>query len=137
MKRNATALWKGKGKEGKGMLSTQSGVLSQTPYTFQSRFGEEKATNPEELIAAAHAGCFAMKLSLVLDGAGFVSESLEATSVVTIENGTVTSSAITLNAKVPGIDPDQFHDLVKVAKNECPISKLLNAEITIETNLEH
>jgi osmotically inducible protein OsmC len=137
MKRNAIAEWQGSGKEGKGTLSTQSGTLNQTQYSYLSRFAEGTGTNPEELIAAAHAGCFTMKLSFTLDGAGFTAENLETKCVVTLDNGAVTSSALTLNAKVPGIDPDQFHELAALAKKDCPISKLLNCEITLEAKLEH
>jgi osmotically inducible protein OsmC len=137
MKRNATAVWQGSGKEGNGTLSTQSGTLKETQYSWASRFAEGTGTNPEELIAAAHAGCFTMKLSFTLDGAGFTADKLETKCVVTLENGAVTSSTLTLNAKVSGIDPDQFHDLAALAKRDCPISKLLNCEITLEAHLEH
>lgn len=135
MKRNATAVWNGSGKEGNGVLSTQSGVLDKTQYSFNSRFAEGIGTNPEELIAAAHAGCFAMKLSFVLGAAGFTPESLEATATVTLEDGKLTSSHIVLNAKVPGIDKEKFDACVTDAKENCPISKALNMEITAEANL--
>ena len=135
MKRNATAVWNGSGKEGNGVLSTQSGVLDKTQYSFNSRFAEGIGTNPEELIAAAHAGCFAMKLSFVLGAAGFTPESLEATATVTLEDGKLTSSHIVLNAKVPGIDQEKFDACVTDAKENCPISKALNMEITAEANL--
>lgn len=135
MKRNATAVWNGSGKEGNGVLSTQSGVLDKTQYSFNSRFAEGIGTNPEELIAAAHAGCFAMKLSFVLGAAGFTPDSLEATSTITLEDGKLTSSHIVLNAKVPGIDKEKFDACVNDAKENCPISKALNMEITAEANL--
>src|SRR6266567_4487031 len=103
MKRTATAIWNGSGKEGKGNLTTQSTTLNKTQYSFKSRFEDGVGTNPEELIAAAHAGCFAMKLSFDLGAAGFTPDTLEATSEVTLENGAITSSHITLKATVPGI----------------------------------
>lgn len=132
MKRNATAVWEGSGKEGKGHLTTQSTVLTETQYSYGSRFEEGVGTNPEELIAAAHAGCFSMKLSFVLGAAGFVPEKLETKCVITLENGAITSSHLILNAKVPGIDPVKFEEAVKEAEQNCPVSKLLNAEITTE-----
>ena len=132
MKRNATAVWEGSGKEGKGHLTTQSTVLTETQYSYTSRFEEGVGTNPEELIAAAHAGCFSMKLSFVLGAAGFVPEKLETKCVITLENGAITSSHLILNAKVPGIDPVKFEEAVKEAEQNCPVSKLLNAEITTE-----
>jgi osmotically inducible protein OsmC len=132
MKRNATAVWEGSGKEGKGHLTTQSTVLTETQYSYGSRFEEGVGTNPEELIAAAHAGCFSMKLSFVLGAAGFVPEKLETKCVITLENGAITSSHLILNAKVPGIDPVKFEEAVKEAEQNCPVSKLLNTEITTE-----
>jgi len=137
MKRHATAVWNGSGKEGKGNLSTQSGVLSNTQYSFSSRFEEGIGTNPEELVAAAHAGCFAMKLSFVLGGAGFTPESLEATATVTLDpaKGAVTASDIVLKAKVPGISKEKFDECAADAKANCPISKLLNAEISLDAQL--
>ena len=135
MKRNATAVWEGSGKEGKGHLTTQSTVLTETQYSYGSRFEEGVGTNPEELIAAAHAGCFSMKLSFVLGAAGFVPEKLETKCVITLENGAITSSHLILNAKVPGIDPVKFEEAVKEAEQNCPVSKLLNAEITTEYNI--
>lgn len=135
MKRNATAVWNGSGKEGSGNLTTQSNVLSKTSYDFKSRFEDGTYTNPEELIAAAHAGCFAMKLSFVLGAAGFTPESLEATSTITLEAGTITSSHIVLHAKVPGIDAAKFQECAADAKANCPVSKALNMEISLEANL--
>lgn len=132
MKRNATAVWEGSGKEGKGHLTTQSTVLTETQYSYLSRFEEGVGTNPEELIAAAHAGCFSMKLSFVLGAAGFVPEKLETKCVITLENGAITSSHLILNASVPGIDPVKFEEAVKEAEQNCPVSKLLNTEITTE-----
>lgn len=134
MKRNATAVWQG-GKDGQGNLTTQTKVLSNTPYNFISRFGEGSQTNPEELIAAAHAGCFTMKLSINLENAGFVPESLETKCDISIENGTITTSYLTLKAKVNGISKEKFDELVKDAENNCPVSKLLNAQIQVESTL--
>lgn len=135
MKRSAVAVWKGTGKEGKGHLSTQSTVLDKTQYSFSSRFEEGVGTNPEELVAAAHAGCFAMKLSFNISGAGFTPDTLEAKAVVSLENGSVTSSIITLKAVVPGISEDKFAELVTDAEKNCPISKLLNTEIRVDYTL--
>lgn len=135
MKRNATAVWQGSGKEGKGMLSTQSTTLNKTQYSYNSRFEEGKGTNPEELIAAAHAGCFTMKLSFVLSEAGFTPEQLTTECVITLENGVVTESHLVVKGKVPNINNDQFSASVKDAKENCPISKLLNTNITIDMQL--
>ena len=136
MKRNATAIWKGSGKDGKGTLSTQSGIFNNAQYSYKSRFEEGPGTNPEELVAAAHAGCFDMKLSFVLQEAGFTADSLETTAEVTLENGAVTKSHLTLKAKIPGISQEQFDKAAEDAKANCPISKLLNAEITLDKTLE-
>ena len=135
MKRSATAVWNGSGKEGKGVLSTQSTVLNKTQYSFSSRFENGVGTNPEELIAAAHAGCFTMKLSFVLNAAGFTADELQTDCTVTLEDGSVTSSHLVLKAKVQGIDKDKFDEAAADAKANCPISKLLNTEITLETSL--
>lgn len=135
MKRKGTAVWYGAGKEGKGHLTTQSGTLKETQYSWSSRFEEGIGTNPEELIAAAHAGCFTMKLSFLLTAAGFTPERLESTSVVTLEKGSVTSSAITLNATVPGVDEEKFEEAVRDAEKNCTISKLLNTEISVDYTL--
>lgn len=135
MKRQATALWLGSGKEGKGHLTTQSEVLKKTQYSYSSRFEEGIGTNPEELIAAAHAGCFSMKLSFLLGAAGFVPDSLETNCVITLENGSITSSHLNLKAKVPGIEKTKFSELVKEAETTCPISKSLKTTITSEFTL--
>ncbi len=135
MKRTATAVWNGSGKEGSGNLTTQSTTLNKTQYSFKSRFEQGVGTNPEELVAAAHAGCFAMKLSFVLGAAGFTPESLEATATVSLDDGAITSSNIVLNAKVPGIDAAKFAACADDAKANCPISKLLNTSISLEANL--
>lgn len=135
MKRNATAVWLGTGKEGKGTLTTHSKVLSNTQYSFTSRFEEGIGTNPEELVAAAHAGCFSMKLSFNIDAAGFKAEKLETRCEINFENGVITSSHLTLDAKVPGITAAKFDELVADAEKNCPISKLLNARITVSAKL--
>ena len=136
MKRHATAIWQGSGKEGKGNLTAQSGILDKTQYSFSSRFEEGIGTNPEELVAAAHAGCFTMKLSFNIDAAGFTADTLETKCVITLENGVVTSSQLTLNAIVPGIPKDTFDELVVDAEKNCPISKLLDTEISVEATLD-
>ena len=135
MKRTATAVWNGSGKDGSGNLTTQSTTLNKTQYSFKSRFEQGVGTNPEELIAAAHAGCFAMKLSFVLGAAGFTPESLEATATVSLDDGTITSSNIVLAAKVPGIDAAKFKECADDAKANCPVSKLLNTSISLEAKL--
>lgn len=137
MKRKATAVWRGTLKEGKGHLSTQSGALDQTPYNFRMRFEDEKGTNPEELIGAAHSGCFTMQLSAYLTEKDYNPAELETKAVVTLEDGTVKSSQLTLTAKVPGIGRDLFDELVKKAKENCPISKLLNADISVDVTLHN
>ncbi|QRR03948.1 OsmC family protein [Dyadobacter sandarakinus] len=135
--RKATAIWKGTGKEGSGTISTQSTVLENTQYSFNTRFAEGKGTNPEELIAAAHAGCFAMKLSFELNAAGFTADELNATATVSLDpnKGQVTKSAIDLKATIPGISEGQFKEIAEKAKKECPISQLLNAELSLTTEL--
>lgn len=135
MKRRATAVWTGTGKEGSGHLSTKSGVLKETQYSFSSRFEEGIGTNPEELIAAAHAGCFTMKVSFNLSNAGFTPGRLETTCVIVLENGAITNSMLTLSAQVDGIGEDQFAELVKDAELNCPVSKLLNTNISVEYTL--
>ncbi len=139
MIRSASARYDGLGKDGKGHVSTQSGVLSEQQYGFNTRFEDGKGTNPEELIAAAHASCFTMALSFALAGAGFNDGTLETTAKVTLDKDgdgfTVTKSALTLTAKVPGIEQAQFEEIAAGAKAGCPISKLLNAEITLEHTL--
>ncbi len=135
MKRNATAVWKGSGKEGSGHLSTQSTVLSKTQYSFNSRFAEGTGTNPEELIAAAHAGCFTMKLSFVLGEAGFVPEELTTVCVITLENGVITASILSLTARVPGISAEKFSECAENAKQNCPVSKVLNTAVSLNAML--
>jgi osmotically inducible protein OsmC len=135
MKRKATAVWLGTGKEGKGTLTTASGVLSGTQYSFTSRFEQGIGTNPEELVAAAHAGCFSMKLSFNIDAAGFKAEKLETSCEINFENGVITNSHLTLNAHVPGIPAAKFDELVADAEKNCPISKLLNTSISVTSTL--
>ena len=135
MKRKATAVWNGSGKEGGGNLSSQSGVLSNTQYSYLSRFEQGIGTNPEELVAAAHSGCFSMKLAFVLGAAGFTPESIETVCTITLENGAITSSVLDLKAKVPGIDNAKFMECANDAKLNCPISKLLNTEISLNAEL--
>ncbi|WP_336514795.1 OsmC family protein [Pollutibacter soli] len=135
MKRSATAVWNGSGKEGTGKLSTQSGVFKDKAYSYSSRFEEGEGTNPEELIAAAHAGCFSMKLSFVLGAAGFTPEEIQTKSVVTLENGAITESHLTLTAKVPGISEEKFQECAADAKQNCPVSKVLNCNISLEATL--
>ncbi len=136
MKRHATAVWQGSGKEGKGNLSSQTGILDNTQYSFSSRFEDGKGTNPEELIAAAHAGCFAMKLSFVLGESDHTPDELKAKCTITLEDGKITQSKIELKAKVPGISPEKFEAAVKDAEKNCPISVLLDTEIVVEFSLE-
>ena|SRR5258706_9417447 len=136
MKRHATAVWNGSGKEGKGTLSSQSGVLNETQYSFNSRFADGTGTNPEELLAAAHAGCFTMKLSFVLGEAGFTPENLETTSHVNLENGVITESHLTVKGKVPGISKEKFDECVKNAEENCPVSKAFNMKISSDSTLE-
>ena len=139
MKRSASAVWRGGIKDGKGALTSGSGVLKETPYSFASRFGEEKQTNPEELIAAAHAGCFAMALSKVLGDAGHPPARLDAKADVTLEqvdgNWTITNVHLTLTGDVPGIEAAGFQKAAEGAKANCPVSRLLKAEITLDARL--
>ncbi len=139
MERSANAVWQGSLKEGKGTISTQSGTLKQQQYSFAARFAEGVGTNPEELIAAAHAGCFSMALSGQLTAANFVPDSIETSAVVTLDmhdKPTVTKIHLTTKAKVPNIDKAKFDELAKNAKQGCPISRLLKAaEITLDATL--
>jgi len=135
MKRTATAIWNGSGKEGNGTLSTQSTVLNKTQYSFNSRFAEGVGTNPEELMAAAHAGCFTMKLSFVLGAAGFTPEILETSCAISLEEGVITRSDLSVKAKVPGITPEKFQECAADAKANCPVSKVYNMEISLEAIL--
>lgn len=135
MKRNATAVWNGSGKEGKGQLSTQSNVLNQVQYSYVSRFENGTGTNPEELMAAAHAGCFSMKLSFVLGAAGFTPEEIKTDCAITLDNGSITKSELVVKAKVPGIDAQKFQECANEAKTNCPVSKAYNCEISLDASL--
>jgi lipoyl-dependent peroxiredoxin len=139
MVRKASAVWKGSLKEGKGTISSDSGVLSNTPYSFSTRFENAKGTNPEELIAAAHAGCFTMALSAQLGNAGITPESLETTASLTLDKldagWTVTKIHLDVTARIPGADKAAFDKAAESAKASCPISRLLKAEITMTARL--
>ncbi|SHI85210.1 OsmC family protein [Flavobacterium terrae] len=135
MKRKATAVWNGSGKDGKGHLTTQSTVLNNTQYSFSSRFEEGVGTNPEELIGAAHSGCFTMKLAFNLQAAGFTAEELKTDCEIVFEDGSIVASNLNLTAKVPDIDNSKFEELVRDAETNCPISKLLNTKINVTFKL--
>ena len=140
IRRTASAVWQGTGKEGKGGLTTQSGTLRDTPYSFSARFENGQGTNPEELIAAAHAGCFTMALAFKLSGAGHAPESLKTEARLTMEQEgggwTIAAVALTLRARVPGCGEDEFRRLAEDAKATCPVSRVLKAEISLEATLE-
>ena len=140
MKRTASAVWNGNLKQGKGTLSTQSGVLRTTPYSFTARFEDGAGTNPEELIAAAHAGCFTMQLSALLGNAGFSPEELSTEAALTLEQvsgtWTITTIHLKLKGRVPGIDAAKFDEIAATAKASCPVSRVLKAETTLESHLE-
>jgi osmotically inducible protein OsmC len=139
MIRRAQAVWRGAGKDGRGELTTDSGVLSHTPYSYKTRFENERGTNPEELIAAAHAGCFTMALAFLLQTAGHTPDELLTEAAVTLEpegqGFRIRSSALTLRGSVPGLDEAAFVEMAKTAETNCPVSKLLNAEITLDAKL--
>ena len=137
MKRTATAQWNGTLKEGKGTLSTQSPALYNMQYSFVSRFEEGIGTNPEELIAAAHAGCFSMAFSSELGKAGYTPVKIETIATITMENLTLTKSHLSVKASVPGIDEDTLQRIANDAKTNCPISKVLNLEITMKLEPVH
>jgi len=140
MKRKASAVWNGDLKSGKGTISSDSGVLKNTQYSFSTRFESGVGTNPEELIASAHAGCFAMAFSAELGKAGFTPASIHATATVTLDKTdagwTVTESHLDMTAKIPGIDQGKFTEIANGAKAGCPISRLLNAKVTLDAKLE-
>jgi len=140
MKRSASAVWKGGLKDGNGTISTDSGVLSDTQYSFKTRFEEGNGTNPEELIAAAHAGCFSMALSNELGQAGLTADSIRTTAAVTLDKTdagfAITAVHLNVSAKVPGADQQAFEAAASNAKAGCPVSKVLNAQITMEARLE-
>ena len=139
MIRKAQAVWRGTGRDGNGDLTTQSGILSHTPYSFKTRFESDPGTNPEELIAAAHAGCFTMALAFQLQAAGITPEELSTEAAVSLDQDgsgfKISKSALTLTAKVPGLDEAKFRELAGAAEKGCPVSKVLNAEITLNATL--
>jgi osmotically inducible protein OsmC len=138
MKRTATAAWSGSGKDGNGNLTTQSTTLNKTQYSYKTRFEDGVGTNPEELIAAAHAGCYTMALAFALQGAGFTPDSLETTATINFDvsgTPTITQSALVLKARIPGITNEKFQELAKGAEQGCPVSRVLKAEITLDASL--
>jgi osmotically inducible protein OsmC len=140
MKKTASAVWQGDLKSGKGTISTESGALKDNPYGFNTRFEGAPGTNPEELIGAAHAGCFSMALSMMLGQAGLTAERIDTTAEVTLDKDdkgfTITAIALTLKAKVPGTDNEQFQQIANQAKEGCPVSRVLNAQISLTATLE-
>lgn len=140
MKRHAKAEWRGDLKSGQGNISTDSGVLASTQYSFGTRFEDGKGTNPEELIAAAHAGCYSMALSMILGKAGFTAKQINTSAAVSLEQGdggfSITAVHLVVNAVVPGADEAAFQQAAADAKSGCPVSKVLNAEITLEASLD-
>jgi osmotically inducible protein OsmC len=140
MIRKASAVWNGSGRDGAGKLTSASGVLTDTTYGYKSRFEDGPGTNPEELIAAAHAGCFSMALAFGLQAAGFTPDEIRTEAAVTLEpegqGFKISKSALTLRARIPGIDGAKFLELAKGAEQNCPVSKVLNAEITLDAKLE-
>lgn len=141
MKKTASAHWQGGIKDGKGTISTQSGALKSAPYGFNTRFEDQPGTNPEELLGAAHAGCFTMALSKELGEAGMIAESIDTQADVTLDKSdggfAITAVHLTLKARIPGADRTAFENAVETAKNGCPVSKVLNAEITLEAVLDN
>lgn len=137
MKKYSTATWKGSGKEGSGVITSESKALTNASYRWSTRFTEDKGMNPEELIAAAHAGCFSMKLSFLLGDAGYVPEIIQTTSTVTLEEKGITGSHLDVKAKVPGIPQERFDECAEKAKNECPVSKALNVSITMNASVDN
>ena len=141
MIRTAKAAWRGTGRDGDGDLTTASGVLSETPFSYRTRFENQTGTNPEELLAAAHAGCFTMALAFQLQQAGYTPTELATEAAITLDPAeaggfTITKSALTLAADVPMLDDAKFQELAAVAKANCPVSKLFNAEITLSATLK-
>ena len=140
MIRKASAIWKGGLQDGSGTISTETGVLNNAPYGFKSRFENGKGTNPEELLGAAHAGCFSMALSLMLGQAGMTAEKIETHAAITLEKVgegfSITSSHLEVTAKIPGADPAKFQEAADKAKAGCPLSKVMNAKITMNAKLE-
>lgn len=140
IKRKGSVVWQGGIKDGKGEISTESGALSSYPYGFASRFEGQKGSNPEELIGAAHSACFTMALSKILGEAGFTADKMETSAVVTLEQVdggfAITAIHLSLTAKIPGASQEEFEELAGKAKAGCPVSKVLNTEITLDTTLE-
>lgn len=140
MIRKASAVWQGTGRDGTGALTSQSGVLEATPYSFKTRFEDSPGTNPEELLAAAHAGCFTMALAFAIQREGFTPQELNTEAAVSLDpDGAgfkITRSALTLRAKAPGLSEAKFRELAEVAEKTCPVSRVLNAEITLDALLE-
>ena len=141
MIRKASAVWRGTGRDGTGELTSASGVLSSTPYSYKTRFEDTPGTNPEELIAAAHAGCFSMALAFALQQAGHPAEELRTEAAVSLDPADgggfrISRSALTLRARVPGLDAAKFQEFAKAAEQNCPVSKVLNAEITLDAQLD-
>lgn len=141
MKKTASAVWQGDLKSGKGTISTESGALKENPYGFNTRFEGAPGTNPEELIGAAHAGCFSMALSMMLGQAGLTADRINTTAEVTLDKDdkgfSITAIALTLKAKVPGADNEQFQQIANQAKEGCPVSRVLNAQISLNATLEN
>lgn len=139
MKRTATAVWNGSGKDGKGNLTTQSTTLNKAQYSYKTRFEDGVGTNPEELISAAHAGCFAMALAFGLQGAGITPDSLEVSATVTLDvssgTPTITESHLDLKAKIPGITNEKFQEFAKGAEQGCPVSRVLKANVSLTATL--
>lgn len=136
MKRTSTAIWHGSGKDGAGTISTQSKVLDNVHYAWNTRFEDQNGTNPEELIAAAHAGCYTMKLSFFVSDAGFTPQEITTTCTITLEGGTIKESHLLVKAKVPGMSEDRLLDCAERAKWECPVSKSLNMKISMDVQVE-
>jgi osmotically inducible protein OsmC len=140
MIRKARAAWRGTGRDGAGDLTTDSGVLSESPYSFKTRFEGEPGTNPEELLAAAHAGCFTMALAFAMQQAGYTPTELRTEAAVSLDSEgagfRITRSALTVTAEVPGLDKATFDDLAAGAEKNCPVSKLFNAKITLDATLK-
>lgn len=139
MRRKASARWQGTAKEGQGTISVESGTLEDTPYTFKARFGDGKGTNPEELIAAAHAGCFTMALSFALNNAGYTAEVIDTEATLTLDQVAggfaITAIHLATRAQVPHIEAEKFGEIANGAKNNCPVSKVMNATITLDASL--
>lgn len=135
IKRSASAHWEGSGKEGNGTVTTQSGVLSAAQYSFNTRFADGIGTNPEELVGAAHAGCFSMKLAFVLQAAGITADRIDTTAEVVLDSGAVTEIHLSLRVKAAGLDAEKLAEYANDAKENCPISKLLNATISLDAEL--